>query len=836
MGSLFKLRDHWYTRYGGEEFSHTQPLAVGNIDNHASGENKIIIGSFSGLLRIMQPMKKGAALPEDTLLEKDLGEPILQLACRPLELNSKGVAANLLAVLFPKRLALFRVRCGKTRSGEKENSGAFNASCSIHLCYKTSLEGHAYNFTCGAFGGAKHEMVCVQSMDGQLTIVDRNLVLLRFLLPEKEFLLPGCLTYCRNRDCFLTCNSSMKVLCYKFSALTNDQPQTETQGGALKSIKSEEHKETLTPLWAFPLGEDAIAIEVCRFSRGLAENDADIVILCQYALFVLKLNGQMRYSKRLDVAGLCLTSYDVPAAGASNVLVGTATGSVLVFSDTSLEWSAKMTEGVPLCMEVTQLMEMQGLVVSLNTEGTVAVNYLGTDPEEEPIQPLQSKEVDYAEAVDELRRVQQAIKRITNAEDGTSKTREAEKVLEVTWDVIGDEENSPAEVVVLLVIRNCSKDMTAFRVTALLQVVIPIEVDAHKHTIESITPGGSARITVRFSTSSSLNYVIPSSLDARVVILYTCGRTTGCSVGTTIHLPFTLVAQPIPYVDASNFVLQFDTNKSEPPSLIDVFTDFAQSEHISSNLLAIQYVNGAHAVLFVSRNAGRFRLQASTMEALWLFTFELHARLLTFYDSEVQFTFPNPIPLDDYFRVIDEHVETRKQLNTAKNTLAQASQMFFAVQKRLLALFRTNSSTSVALTSTLLGACYGNLQRCTDTVCRLVLQRKKAAASLCCCSRLVVMDLLIKCQKTLTDPEDIHLIESIFTCSIDADDELDWEESTDAALGRLVVGNKGSCDFIPADLSANDGMFVEPNVERLRKRITEFFDKLLSGALTSFLK
>jgi hypothetical protein len=70
-------------------------LLINNIDNDADGGDKIVTGSYLGLLRIWKPRcgedarggpaaalpKQTASIsPEDLLLEQNLGAPILQLA------------------------------------------------------------------------------------------------------------------------------------------------------------------------------------------------------------------------------------------------------------------------------------------------------------------------------------------------------------------------------------------------------------------------------------------------------------------------------------------------------------------------------------------------------------------------------------------------------------------------------------------------------------------------------------------------------------------------------------------------------------------------------------
>lgn len=58
-------------------------MVVANIDNAADGEDKIVTGSFRGLLRVFYPRTRRAAASdavEDLLLEVDLGAPILGVA------------------------------------------------------------------------------------------------------------------------------------------------------------------------------------------------------------------------------------------------------------------------------------------------------------------------------------------------------------------------------------------------------------------------------------------------------------------------------------------------------------------------------------------------------------------------------------------------------------------------------------------------------------------------------------------------------------------------------------------------------------------------------------
>ena len=63
---------------GSSEEFHSNSICIANVDNSPSNEDKIIVGSFEGKLRIFSP-SPGEFKMEHVLIEKDLGMPILQV-------------------------------------------------------------------------------------------------------------------------------------------------------------------------------------------------------------------------------------------------------------------------------------------------------------------------------------------------------------------------------------------------------------------------------------------------------------------------------------------------------------------------------------------------------------------------------------------------------------------------------------------------------------------------------------------------------------------------------------------------------------------------------------
>lgn len=77
--SLFKARLFWDTTLGVNEEFDFGMMTVSNIDNGTDGAEKIVVGGFSGILRVFRPRGRGFS-PDHVLAEHKTGFPILQIA------------------------------------------------------------------------------------------------------------------------------------------------------------------------------------------------------------------------------------------------------------------------------------------------------------------------------------------------------------------------------------------------------------------------------------------------------------------------------------------------------------------------------------------------------------------------------------------------------------------------------------------------------------------------------------------------------------------------------------------------------------------------------------
>ncbi|CAD2216315.1 hypothetical protein AGDE_08266 [Angomonas deanei] len=702
MGSLFQLRDFWFTSFPEEEFSSTA-MTVGNVDN--TGGDKIVVGSFQGHLRIISPsQERGEMQASDVLFEKKFDEPILQVECGPFEPVCDGVTENLLAVLFPRRLSLLRI----LRVGDAQRSGdgaldEFYYNCSP--AFETTFDHSAYNFVSGNFGNAYYKMLCVQSLDGFLTFVDFNKVLYQRVLPPNQFLSPGPLAYCASKDCFLTCNSSMFLLCYGSYAYAA------MGAGGTESVGK------LSPTWAYNLGEDAVSIVSCNLQRGLREET--IVVLCGYKLHVLDSKGSVITNRRLNAEAISMCFYKLPEVDYHNVVVGFLDSSISIFSDVTLEWSAKVSSGIPQCLTVNGFCGVEGMIVLLNADGRLSVSYLGTDPAEGTIIALESKAELYGDMCSELRKIDDELKETGDALQPMANIGAASRAPATSVADPAKEPPAPAAaaaaaaappppppppaadglelefvnsssipsgdklIVSLLVKLSNATLLGVLRgVEVYFRATEPIHCETEYKQIPHIEPGETVTIPVTVLCSDDKDHIVPSSLEVTAVALFKNTKTNEhVTSNASMIAPLSLVAKAVNPVKNPNFSIQINTDKSPAPSLVDLFPDMTAIGPVAPNVLSLEYVNGADVTILASKNAARFKIQGSTMEGLWLVSDELMRRLKTYYcEPNLVFTLPDDVPYADFCAVIETHVAVRKELQDANEEMEKAA--VFSVRYR----------------------------------------------------------------------------------------------------------------------------------------------------------
>ncbi|ELK35175.1 Protein PTHB1 [Myotis davidii] len=419
--SLFKARDWWSTVLGQKEEFDQGCLCLADVDNSGNGQDKIIVGSFMGYLRIFNPhpVKTGdGAQAEDLLLEVQLRDPILQVEVGKFV---SGTEMLHLAVLHSRKLCVYSV---SGTLGNVEHGNQYQ----IKLMYEHNLQRTACNMTYGSFGGVRgRDLICIQSMDGMLMVFEQESYAFGRFLPGS--LLPGPLAYSSRTDSFITVSSCRQVESYKYQVLafaTDADKRQETEQQKLGSGKR------LVVDWTLNIGEQALDICVMSFNQSASS----VFVLGERNFFCLKDNGQIQFMKKLDCSPSCFLPYCSVSEGTINTLIGNHSSLLHVYQDVTLKWASQLPH-VPVAVRVGSLRDLKGVIVTLSEDGHLQCSYLGTDPSLFQAPKVESRELNYDALDAELKELQRIIKDV-NKSQGVWPMTEREDDLKISAVVSPD--------------------------------------------------------------------------------------------------------------------------------------------------------------------------------------------------------------------------------------------------------------------------------------------------------------------------------------------------------------------------------------------------------------
>uniref|UniRef100_A0A8C2GYU3 Bardet-Biedl syndrome 9 n=1 Tax=Cyprinus carpio TaxID=7962 RepID=A0A8C2GYU3_CYPCA len=642
--SLFKARDWWASVLGeGEEFDQGC-LCVGDVDNSGSGYDKIVVGSFMGMLRIFSPhpAKPDEQTEADAqLLEVQLPDPIIQV-----EMGKFVSCSELLhlAVLHPRKLSVYAV---SGTAGNVEHGDQYQ----LRLVYEHNLQRTACNMTYGPFGGVTgHHFICIQSMDGMLMFFEQETYAFGRFLPG--FLLPGPLSYCIRTDSFITVSSIRQVECYRYETLAVATDADTRQDSDQQSKSS---GKRLTADWTLVLGEEALDICVPNTSSAMSS----IFVLGERNLFCVKDNGQIRFMKKLEFNPSCFLPYGSVSEGSTNILMCNHNNMLLVYQDVTLKWVAQLS-CVPVAVRVANFPELKGLVVTLSSDGHLQCSYMGTDPSFFTAPKVDAREVNYDEVDTEMKMLQKVI-------------REASKTQGMVHRV------------------QTNKSTVYSQLTHLLAC---LNTKLHVMYLVVCLTGSGCELVVRFSAFLNGHYP-PADLCGDIAVSYSSAtgipRVSQCK----FNLPLRLVCYPSSAIKNAKYKITVDTNKP-PVNLSEVFPG-TTAKHIFCNSISVQpslesYKNTLHHV------TSSFLAKKSTINH------NLYVYYQHYYYKSHGFT--GPIPLPEFFETVDHHFELRVNAQKYQDLLSERAVQFRAIQRRLLTRFKDKTPGPLQNLDTLMEGTY----------------------------------------------------------------------------------------------------------------------------------
>lgn len=812
--SLFKARDWWSTVVGSKEEFDQGCMCVANVDNSSSGQDKIIVGSYMGFLRIYNPhpAKPGdPAQAEELLLETQLCEPVLQVEVGKFV---SGTELLHLAVLHFKKLCVYAV---SGTLGNAEHGNQYQ----LKLMYEHNLQRTACNMTYGPFGGIKgRDLICIQSMDGMLMLFEQESYSFGRFLPG--FLLPGPLTYSSRTDSFITVSSSRQVESYKYQVLAfaTDASRQEIEQQKLGSGKR------LVVDWVLNIGEQALDICVVSFNQTVSS----VFVLGERNFYCLKDNGQIRFMKKLDSSPSCFLPYCSVSEGTINTLIGNHNSMLHVYQDVTLKWATQLPH-IPIAVRVGNFQDLKGVIVALSDSGCLQCSYLGTDPSLFQAPKVEARTINYEEYDAEMNKFQKIIKEATKTKDVLLRSEKNEElVLSVVvlsgLDSVSQAVDSEvrAEVVPSVTVKVTVESKRTPLKTKLSVCVQPPLALTHNKFILKLEAAKSK--TVELAAFLKGNFP-PADLEGSALASYSTPTGIPRVAQCKFRFPLKLVCLPTRPSKTATHKLTIDTNKPRV-NLINLFPDFADdSDDDQSNAIGFQLLAGSKITLLASKTSQRYRLQSEQFEDIWLIAKELVLRLEKYFRKKRDFacSFSDPIPLQEYFEIIDLHFELRLNAGKYEQLLSERAIQFRAIERRLLARFKDKTPAPLQHLDTLLEGTYRQIIALADAAEENQANMFQAFTKLKSATQLVIL-LISLWQKLSADQ--VAILEATFLPLTQDTQELGWEESVDASVSHLLKTclSKGSKEHT---LTLANQLRIPKDTSRLKKHITLLYDRLAKG-------
>ena len=175
----------------------------------------------------------------------------------------------------------------------------------------------------------------------------------------------------------------------------------------------------------------------------------------------------------------------------------------------------------------------------------------------------------------------------------------------------------------------------------------------------------------------------------------------------------------------------------------------ARSICTTPNAMSFMYHNNTIVSVLISKNAGKYRIQSSSFDALGYIVRELVKRLYILYSDDVEITLADTIPLHELFASIDDHFELREKISKSKKKLEDRSYQFRIVEKRLINRFKDKNPTPLNNLDFLLNQTYQDMMAIANEIQEHQKELKIASHSLS--SKVQVIQILLKIKFNIPD-------------------------------------------------------------------------------------
>ncbi|CAM9656587.1 unnamed protein product, partial [Pylaiella littoralis] len=360
---------------------------------------------------------------------------------------------------------------------------------------------------------------------------------------------------------------------------------------------------------------------------------------------------------------------------------------------------------------------------------------------------------------------------------------------------------------------------------------------------------------------------LPATLVGQASVVYTRPGTGGdeqsepMSARCDLRVPLPMAGRVVePSTRKGGNTLKFTFTTSRPAVMLRVlFEDMAMSTHRADDGgdSTSSMARGSQDVtVAVSKNSGRYRVQSESLSALCVVASEVVRRLREYFgvsgaernrasqdcvtvdeeteiprdgSSHLRIEYTEALPLQEFYGIIDEHFERRRDLHNASESLNRAAHQFRVVEKRVLSRFKDRNPSPLDSLDVVLEDTFQRLVELCEGVERAQGRLAVSAASLRCAVRFVAM--LAQHRFQLPCKDHALLLAHLFPDVTDTQDQ-GWEECVDAAMTHLLRTSLAKVAKESASPSAGQTppLSMPPDTVKLKKHISIVCDRLNKGA------
>eukprot|EP00210_Caulerpa_lentillifera_P005723 g5472.t1 len=707
---------------------------------------------------------------------------------------------------------------------------------------------------CGTFGNKRgRSSIVVQSLDGELTFFeDENTC---SLCAFQRHLIAGPLVYIEETGALVTSTSAFEIIAYSHPSLKDK---------AIASNQEQGKQDHL--LWKLVIGEVAVSLTEGHLAAPTTENQPVIVVLGEKSLFYISPNGILLSQKRLGFTPLALLVYPVPShqppPKQSKLLISTQSGNLMVFDQTRLIWSAKC-QTTPVALQLTNLQNIEGMIVALDDKGHLACCFLGTQPNSSLPFLSEESNTGQEEIVKECRLLKKQLQDERFREEADTLENPLDFSLEIQEEQETEMEQSCLKILVHVF---CQNSESVLDCDLVFSPPRSLTIDEDSWTVPVIESREENKISIPLKFFKAPE--IPTgSKNCTVLVTYTDQNQNKRVCNWSIELPFFLFYKIVPPVKEASkivclreghkdlyggflehkFVLETNQNAVSLRDLFGDLLEYSKFQHVlESSVLTFEDNSNTRVTIIVSKSGGRYRVQSDSIEAMPLLINELETRLKLHQSSSqsdkelssLVIHFKDALPLEEYFLSVQEYITTREEFIETEKNLENQIVLYRATQKRLITKYKDPKPGNIEPLCFLLQKTLDKIMSSSEGIDDIRSRLSVTSTRLTSATDLVIT--LLKYFVTFSSMCTLHVLLSRLKANLTSIDvatlrkllgtedmvqtEIEWEERMNENIAYALtacLGTEKSGQILKSSLSRTHNKVV-----RLQEQIKELLHRI----------